>query len=258
MGPDVRQFILACSTCAENKNSNRPPVGLLQPLPIPSRPWSHLALDFVTGLPPSRGNTVILTVVNCFSKAAHVIPLPKFPSAKETAQTMVDHMFRIHGLLVDVVSDKGPPFVFLFWKEFCQQIGASTSLSSGFHPQTNGQCERDNQDLERALHCLTSQNPISWSQQLSWVEYAHNSLPVASTYVPIFVFNWLPTSSVSFTGTRCCGPICLGLHPALPSHGRGLRGSWAGLPDGPRQQPIAIGFLHLAIHQGPASQGSLS
>ncbi|KAL0149260.1 hypothetical protein M9458_055494, partial [Cirrhinus mrigala] len=181
MAQDVRQFVLACSVCAQNKTSNQSPVGLLQPLPIPSRPWSHLALDFVAGLPPSRGNTVILTVVDRFCKAAHFIPLPKLPSAKETAQVVVDHVFRIHGLPVDVVSDRGPQFVSRFWKEFCRQIGASTSLSSGFHPQTNGQSERANQDLERALRCLASHNPSSWSQQLSWVEYSHNSLPVAST-----------------------------------------------------------------------------
>ncbi len=85
---------------------------------------------------------------------------------------MVDHVFRLHGL---------PQFASRFWKEFCRQIGASASLSSGFHPQTNGQCERANQDLERMLRCLTSNNPSSWCQQLSWIEYARNSLPVAAS-----------------------------------------------------------------------------
>ncbi|KAI2644119.1 Transposon Tf2-9 polyprotein [Labeo rohita] len=77
MARDVRSFVLACSVCAIGKTSNRPPDGLLQPLPIPSRPWSHIALDFVTALPPSQGNTVVLTVVDRFSKAVHFIPLPK-------------------------------------------------------------------------------------------------------------------------------------------------------------------------------------
>ncbi len=181
LASDVRQFVLACPTCAQCKPVNRPPDGLLHPLPIPSRPWSHIALDFVSGLPPSKGNTVILTVVDRFSKAVHFIPLPKLPSARETAQLMVDHVFRLHGLPVDVVSDRGPQFASRFWKEFCRQIGASASLSSGFHPQTNGQCERANQDLERMLRCLTSNNPSSWCQQLSWIEYARNSLPVAAS-----------------------------------------------------------------------------
>ncbi len=116
-----------------------------------------------------------------FSKAAHFIPLPKLPSAKETAVTVVDHIFRIHGLPMDVVSDRGPQFVSKFWREFCRLLGASVSLSSGFHPQSNGQTEWANQDLERVLRCLVTQNPASWSQHLSWVEYAHNSLPVSST-----------------------------------------------------------------------------
>lgn len=65
---------------ADVKSSHRPPAGFLRPLPFPGRPWSHMALDFVTGLPPSQGNTVILTVVDRFSKATHFIALPKLPS----------------------------------------------------------------------------------------------------------------------------------------------------------------------------------
>ncbi len=37
------------------------------PLPVPRHPWSHLALDFVTGVPASEGNTVALTIVDRFS-----------------------------------------------------------------------------------------------------------------------------------------------------------------------------------------------
>ncbi len=133
MARDVRDFVLACSVCARGKTSNRPPEGLLQPLPVPSRPWSHIALDFVTALPPSQGNTVVLTVVDRFSKAAHFIPLHKLPSAKETAVTVVDHVFRVHGLPVDVVSDRGPQFVSKFWREFCHLLGARVSPVFGVH-----------------------------------------------------------------------------------------------------------------------------
>ncbi len=178
---DIRRFVASCPVCAQTKSSNSPPAGFLRPLPIPSRPWSHIALDFVTGLPPSAGNTVVLTVVDRFSKAAHFIPLPKLPSAKETAQLMVDHVFKIHGLPTDVVSDRGPQFTSQFWGEFCLLIGASSSLSSGFHPQTNGQAERTNQILGRMLRSLTSQSPASWCDQFSWAEYAHNSLPSTAT-----------------------------------------------------------------------------
>lgn len=80
---DTRQFVLACSVRAR----------------------SHIALDFVTGLPASQGNMLVLTVVDRFSKATHCIPLPKSPSARETAVVVIHHVFRIHGLPTDVVSD---------------------------------------------------------------------------------------------------------------------------------------------------------
>uniref|UniRef100_A0A8C1U5W3 Gypsy retrotransposon integrase-like protein 1 n=1 Tax=Cyprinus carpio TaxID=7962 RepID=A0A8C1U5W3_CYPCA len=178
---DVRRFVAACAICAQTKSGHSPPAGLLRPLPVPSRPWSHIALDFISGLPSSAGLTVILTVVDRFSKAAHFIPLPKLPSAKETAQIMIDHVFKLHGLPSDIVSDRGPQFASQFWREFCRQIGASASLSSGFHPQTNGQAERANQSVGRILRSLAFKNPASWSEQLPWAEYAHNSLPSSAT-----------------------------------------------------------------------------
>uniref|UniRef100_A0A8C2GG98 Gypsy retrotransposon integrase-like protein 1 n=1 Tax=Cyprinus carpio TaxID=7962 RepID=A0A8C2GG98_CYPCA len=180
MARDIHNLVLACSVCASGKTSNRPPDGLLQPLSVPSRPWSHIALDFVTTLPPSNGMTVVLTVVDRFSKAAHFIPLPKLPLANETAIIVIDHIFWLHGLPMDVVSDRCSQFVSKFWQEFCKLLGATVNLSSGYDPQSNGQSERANQDSERMLRCLVSKNPSSWSQQLSMFEYAHNSLPVSS------------------------------------------------------------------------------
>ncbi|KAG1928308.1 retrotransposable element [Pimephales promelas] len=178
---DTRRFVASCVVCAQTKSGHSPPAGLLRPLPVPARPWSHIALDFITGLPSSAGSTVILTVVDRFSKSAHFIPLPKLPSAKETAQIMVNHVFKLHGLPSDVVSDRGPQFASLFWKEFCRLIGATASLSSGYHPQTNGQAERANQSIARILRSLASRNPASWSEQLPWAEYAYNSHPSSAT-----------------------------------------------------------------------------
>uniref|UniRef100_A0A3Q3GAF8 Integrase catalytic domain-containing protein n=1 Tax=Labrus bergylta TaxID=56723 RepID=A0A3Q3GAF8_9LABR len=150
-------------------------------LPIPHRPWSHVALDFISGLPTSKGFTVILVVVDRFSKGAHFIPLSKLPSALETARLVVQHVFCHHGLPLDIVSDRGPQFTSRFWQAFCSLVGASASLSSGFHPETNGQTEHTNQTLERTLRCLVSSNPSTWSDQLVWAEYAYNTLKNAST-----------------------------------------------------------------------------
>ncbi|KAK5927636.1 hypothetical protein CgunFtcFv8_012771 [Champsocephalus gunnari] len=187
MSSDAKKYVAACSICARSKASHRAPAGLLRPLPIPHRPWSHIAMDFVTGLPPSEGNTVILTIVDRFSKAVHFVPLPKLPSALETATRITQHVFRLHGIPLDIVSDRGPQFASRVWKAFCQALGASASLSSGYHPQTNGQTERANQDLEAALRCVSSHHPVSWASHLPWVEYAHNSLVCSATGMSPFM-----------------------------------------------------------------------
>ena len=135
---DLEEFVAACPVCARAKGNSQRPQGLLQPLLVPHRPWSHIAIDFVTGLPESQGSSIILTIVDHFSKSAHLVPLPKLPSSKETAQILIEHFFQLHRLPMEVTSDRGPQFTSAFWKAFCALVGVKPKLSSGFHPQTNG------------------------------------------------------------------------------------------------------------------------
>uniref|UniRef100_A0A3B3HZY6 Gypsy retrotransposon integrase-like protein 1 n=1 Tax=Oryzias latipes TaxID=8090 RepID=A0A3B3HZY6_ORYLA len=182
MGKDVKEYVAACTTCARSKSSSSPPSGLLHPLSTPSRPWSHIAVDFVTGLPPSQGNSVVLTVIDRFSKFVHFIPLSQLPSAAETAEVLVQFVFRHHGIPSDIVSDRGPQFVSQVWKAFCSALGATVSLTSGYHPQSNGQAERANQELETSLRCLADRNSMDWSKYLVWVEYHRCRIPTYLTY----------------------------------------------------------------------------
>lgn len=119
MDADIRAFIAACQVCVRGKASHQPPAGLVRPLPVPSRPWSHIAVDFVTGLPPSEGNTTILTIVDRFSKSAHFIALQKLLSAREAADRLVNHVLKLHGIPLDIVSDRGPQFTSQVWRSFC-------------------------------------------------------------------------------------------------------------------------------------------
>ena len=151
MSSDTREFVAACSVYAHSKASHPPPAGLCRPLPVPHQPWSHIAVDFVTGLPPSESNTTILTIVDRFSKSVHFIPLSKLPSALETAALLVQHVFRLHGIPLDIVSDRGP-----------RPDGAGSSL-----------CHRS--------------PPASWSTHLPWKEYAHNSLVCSATGMSPFM-----------------------------------------------------------------------
>ncbi len=105
--PDVTRFVQQCEVCNISKSGHQCPAGLLQPLPIPQRPWSHVAIDFVTDLPSSNHFTTILTVIDRFSKACRLIPLTKLPTAFETAEALMQQVFRFYGLPEDIVSDRG-------------------------------------------------------------------------------------------------------------------------------------------------------
>ncbi|KAL0185465.1 hypothetical protein M9458_021162, partial [Cirrhinus mrigala] len=122
----------------------------------------------------SQGKNTILTIVDRFSKAVHLVALPGLPSAKTTAELILEHVVRLHGFPKDIVSDRGPQFTAKFWQAFCRLVGTTSSLSSGFHPQTNGQTERANQQLERFLRCFASEHQRSWASYLVWAELSNN------------------------------------------------------------------------------------
>lgn len=151
MSKDITNYVKACQVCAQSKTPKELPSGLLQPLPIPQRPWSHLSIDFVTDLPLSNGFTAILVIIDRFSKSCRLVPLKGLPTTMETAQAMFHHVFRNYGILEDIISDRGTQFTSQVWRAFCKQLDINVSLTSGYHPQANGQAERLNQELGRYL-----------------------------------------------------------------------------------------------------------
>ncbi|KAL0150314.1 hypothetical protein M9458_054422 [Cirrhinus mrigala] len=183
---DTIQFISRCAVCNISKVPHRLPAGLLQPLPVPQRPWSHIAIDFVTDLPPSNGYTTILSIIDRFSKACRFIPLAKLPTAMETAELLCNWVFRLYGLPEDIVSDRGPQFSSRLWSSFFSLLGVNVSLTSGYHPQANGQVERLNQELTRFLRTYCHNQQSTWSRYLFWAEYAQNSLRKPSTQLTPF------------------------------------------------------------------------
>ncbi|KAK3533208.1 hypothetical protein QTP70_013610 [Hemibagrus guttatus] len=181
LGSDVDDFVRQCATCAQARTSRQRPEGLLEPLPIPQRPWSHLSVDFLTDLPDSGGSTAILVVVDRFSKGCKLIPLKGLPTAMQTADAMFAHVFRNFGLPEDIVSDRGPQFTSRVWRALCARLDIGVSLSSSHHPQSNGQAERLNQEIGRFLRSYCSREQQRWSEFLPWAEYAQNSLTHSST-----------------------------------------------------------------------------
>ncbi|WVZ70964.1 hypothetical protein U9M48_019593 [Paspalum notatum var. saurae] len=124
-------------------------------------------MDFIEGLPRVNAKTVILTVVDRFSKLAHFIPL----AHPYTAITIV----RLHGIPSSIVSDHDPVFTSAFWRELFRLSGVQLNMSSAYHPQSDGQSEATNGVISMYLRCLTGDRPRQWLQWLAWAEYCYNS-----------------------------------------------------------------------------------
>ncbi|KAK3533316.1 hypothetical protein QTP70_016027 [Hemibagrus guttatus] len=181
LGTDVERYVQACLTCAQSWASRQLLEGLLEPLPTPRSPWSHLSVDFLTDLPDSGGFTTVMVMVDRFLKGCKLIPLKGSPTAMQTAEAMFQHVFRNFGLPKDIVSDRGPQFTSRVWGLLCAQLGIGVSLSSGYHPQSNGQAERLNQEIGRLLRSYCSREQQRWSEFLPWAEYTQNSLTHSAT-----------------------------------------------------------------------------
>ncbi len=99
----------------------------------------------------------------------------------EMAETLFNQVFRYFGIPEDIVSDRGPQLISRVWKAFFSLLDVTVSLSSGYHPQTNGQTERKIQEIGPFLRTFCHGHQNSWNQYLGWAEYAQNSLRQQST-----------------------------------------------------------------------------
>ena len=121
------------------------------PNSIPEKAWTHISVDFITKLPLAQGYDSILVVVDRFTKMVHFISTTEKTSTEGLVRLFRDNVWKLHGLPDSIVLDRGPQFVAGIMKELNQILGINTKLSTAFHPQTDRQTERMNQELEQYL-----------------------------------------------------------------------------------------------------------
>ncbi len=172
---DVEAYIKGCKTCQQTKLSTQAKAAPLHPNVTPEGPWTHISVDMVTGLPDSRGHDVILMIVDRFSKAIIPVTCNVELSAEGWAWILQDHVYAKHGMPQVVISDRGPQFVSQFMKELYQMLNITLNVSMAFHPQTDGQTERVNQEVEKYLWIFINHRQTDWSDWLLLAEFAHNN-----------------------------------------------------------------------------------
>lgn len=138
MKKEVRRFVEACVVFQTTKYSTEKPTGLLQSLPIPSQVWEDVSMDFITCLPPSRGYTAIMVVVDWLSKYAHFTLLPTRFNALRVAHLFVNTVVRHHEFPKTLFSDRDSVFLNNIWVETMRLSGTKLNFSTAYHPQSNG------------------------------------------------------------------------------------------------------------------------
>jgi transposase InsO family protein len=208
MKTDIKTYVSQCQTCQQAKPDRTGYVGLLQPLPVPSSAWQSISMDFVEGLPRSHNKNCILVVVDRFTKYSHFIPLSHPFSAAVVVKAFFDTVYRLHGLPDSIISDRDKVFTSNFWKELFKPTKVTLSMSSSYHPQTDGQTERVNQCLETFLRCYVHACPSRWLDWLNHAEFWYNTAAHSAIGCSPFeaLYSYTPRSLDIFPSTHCQSP----------------------------------------------------
>ena len=151
-------------------------------------------MDFVTSLPISKdwkGDSYdsILIIVNRLTKMVHYKPVKVTINAPGLAEVIIDVVVRHHGLPDSIVTDRGSLFTSKFWSSLCYFLGIKRRLSTAFHPQTDGQIERQNSTMEAYLRAFVNFEQNDWARLLPMAEFAYNNAKNASTGHTLFELN---------------------------------------------------------------------
>lgn len=187
---DVREYVSSCPQCQGKAIHRHKPYGQLeafQPDDQDFRPFRHISIDWITGLPASRRRSTgekfnsILTVVCRSTKAVCFIPTRTDTTTGDFARLFFEHIECRYGTPTSVVSDRDSRITSAFWAEICQHEIIQRRLSTAFHPQTDGQSEALNRIVEDYLRAYCADEPVAWVNLLPLAQFAYNNSINAAT-----------------------------------------------------------------------------
>jgi len=167
------------------------------PNSIPEKPWIHISADFITKLPIAQGYDSILVVVDRLTKMVH-FPTTEKTSAEGLTRLFRDNVWKLHRLPKSIISDRGPQFAAEIIRELNRILGIESKLSTAFYPQTDGQTERVNQELEQYLRMFINHRQEQWPDWLGTAEFAYNNKMHSSTKVSPFKANYRQDPRMGF------------------------------------------------------------
>jgi hypothetical protein len=169
---DVRDYVASCPSCQRSKAPNKLPKIPVQPLPVPAHRWESVSMDLITALPVTqRGHDAVVVFVDRLSKMVHFAPTSQNVTSQELADLFLSHVFRLHGMPDNIVSDRDVRFMSSFWSEFFARVGTRLAMTSVYHPQADGQTERVNRVLEEMLRSYVGHLHTDWDREVGRKTY---------------------------------------------------------------------------------------
>ena len=147
-------------------------------------------MDFMTDLPECQRFDAIMVVVDRFTKMAHFTPCTKTITSEQCVDMFIDRVVRHHGIPENIITDRGAVFDSKFWKTFWTTLQTKPSMSTAYHPQTDGQTERVNSILNQYLRVYTNFMQDNWVQLLPFAEFTYNNAVHSATMVTPFMANY--------------------------------------------------------------------
>lgn len=133
-------------------------------------------MDFVTGLPRSpKGRDVVWVIVNRLTKSAHFLAVKTTDSTEIFEKLYIQEIVRLHGIPISIVSHRDSKLTSQLWGSLQRALGTTLTLSTAFHPETDGQSERTIQILEDLLRACILDFQGSWEDHLPLAEFAYNN-----------------------------------------------------------------------------------
>lgn len=184
---DVEQYIKYCDRCQRHKSRRHRQYGVLQSLEIPEAKelLKHWSMDFVTGLPLAKNRhdevvDAILVMVDRLSKLAVYKDVRSDIDARGLADVVEEALHTVYGTPSSIVTDRGSVFTSKYWTLLMRRWQSQRRLSTAFHPQTDGQTERQNQTMETYLRCFINHEQNDWPYWLRWAEFSYNNAEQSS------------------------------------------------------------------------------
>ncbi|XP_071687453.1 uncharacterized protein [Rutidosis leptorrhynchoides] len=173
MKSHVKQYVRECQACQSFKSDLSPYPRLLHPLPIPTRVWIDITMDFIEGLSNSNGKSVIFVVVD----RCHFMTLSHPFKAATVALYFLNNVYKLHGLPERIISDRDKIFLSTFWKEMFKMLKVTLQLSTTYHPQTDGKTE------------VPPPTPIIYHSGESRVDLVDRSLSAREAVITVLKFH---------------------------------------------------------------------